>query len=480
MTAERDAFGYKFMITEPHELEPRCEFYSPAEYVEHEPPFEMWCRGIRKGDVVVDAGAAFGAYTFPALAAGARVVAYEPWSDGRRVLKLNANLNRFSGLAIRPFALWDKTPISEALYKRVWGYHYPNAGSISTVNLDDDLASINVTRVDWMKFDIEGAELPALLGARKTLERDLPTLVIEDHDDVNPDPACVVSRYAASIDSSRRIHKMLADLGYAVRVLPWGFGRRYIVAEHPDRSLRSRNSRASLDTSRSDSIEGPIGPFFVPKEPAETRRICVGLSRGVWGLPGAYDQPEARVPEYEHEALSIEGVKRVVDIGAGWGAFAVWALARWGDGGASARDIELECYEPNPLAIPYLMANTCGYNVHVHERAVTSEPRVVLRRGLDWGALQTHAHGDGDVVSTIHPKDLPPCDVLKCDAEGIEPDVFQNYQHYKTVKAIIYEWHGGEHRRILREILRVTGMRCVRDDSGPWGDGNGSAVWVQP
>jgi len=38
---------------------------------------------------------------------------------------------------------------------------------------------------------------------------------------------------------------------------------------------------------------------------------------------------------------------------------------------------------------------------------------------------------------------------------------------------------GGEHRKILREIFQRTGMHCVRDDSGPWGDGNGSAVWLQ-
>jgi len=478
MAAERSAFGYTFKIIEPHELDPRCEFYSPAEYVEHEPPFEIWCRGIKKGDVVVDAGACFGAYAFPALCAGAKVVVYEPWSEGRRVLDLNARLNRFSGLTVRPFAIWDKTPLSKELYDRVWGYHYPHAGEIVTVNLDDDLASIGVTRVDWMKFDIEGAELPALLGARKMLKRDLPSLVIEDHDDINPDPACVVSRYAASIDSSRRIHKMLADLGYVVEVLPWNCGRRYIVARHPNRP--SKPSSDAVPRNARDSIEGPIGPFYVPKEPAETRRICVGLSRGVWGSSGAYDRPEARIPEYEHEALSIEGVRRVVDIGAGWGAFAVWALSRWGNGGASAKDIELECYEPNPLAIEYLAANTRGYNVRIHQLAVSSEPSVVLSRSLDWGALQTHSHGDGDAVSTVHPRDLPPCDVLKCDAEGIEPEVFRNYRHFKTVKAIIYEWHGGEHRRILQEIFRPTGMRCVRDDDGPWGGGNGSAVWIQP
>jgi FkbM family methyltransferase len=463
MAVERSAFGHTFKIVAPDEVEPRCALYSPDEFIQHEPVFETWCRVIRKGDVVVDVGACYGSYTLPALAAGAKVIAYEPWVEGRRVLELNVSQNEFAkNLTIRPVALWDKTPPAEALFKRVFEYHYPNGKEVNTSTMDEDLASIGVTRVDWMKFDIEGAELPALLGAQKTLES-RPSLIIEDHDDVNPDPACVVSRYAASIDSSKRIKEMLTNLGYVVETVPWGCGRKYIVAHHPSRSL----------AERSVSIDGPIGSFMIPKEPAETQRVCAGLSRGVWGFPGGYDMPDKKIPEYDHEALTIPDVQRVIDIGAGWGAFAVWALGRWG------KNIELECYEPNPLAVPYLSENTRGYNVHVHQRAVSTNPSVVLRRGIDWGELQTHPDGEGDHVAVIHPRDLPPCDVLKCDGEGIELDVLRNYQHFKTLKAVIYEWHNANHRALLREICQNAGLRCVRDDNGPWGDGNGAAVWVR-
>lgn len=220
-----------------------------------------------------------------------------------------------------------------------------------------------------------------------------------------------------------------------------------------------------------DTIDGPLGGFLIPMEPAETRRICAGLSRGVWGVPGAYGEPHGRTPEYEHTSLNVS-VNRVIDVGAGWGAFAVWALARWG------REIELECYEPNPDAIPYLSANTNGYRVNVHQKAVAIEPCTILSRGLDWGALQTHSVGSGIAVQAVHPKDLPPCDILKCDAEGIEPDLFKNYPHLSSVKVAIYEWHTKDHRIELGKICQAAGLRCVRDDNGPWGDGNGTGIWI--
>jgi FkbM family methyltransferase len=222
-----------------------------------------------------------------------------------------------------------------------------------------------------------------------------------------------------------------------------------------------------------DKIDGPIGDFFIPGEPSETRRICAGLSRGVWGVPGAYDKPEGYRPEYDHLALSVSGVRRIIDVGAGWGAFAVWALARWG------KEIELDCYEPNVDAVPFLIKNTIGYKVNVHQKAVTTESSAILTQGIDWGGLQTHPTGTGRAVQVIHPDDLPPCDVLKSDAEGIEPELFANYKYLSSVKIAIYEWHGQPHRAILAEICKGAGLQCVREDNGPWGDGNGTGVWIK-
>ncbi|HEY2510138.1 MAG TPA: hypothetical protein VGI39_04760 [Polyangiaceae bacterium] len=232
-------------------------------------------------------------------------------------------------------------------------------------------------------------------------------------------------------------------------------------------------------------IDGPLGPFAIPAEPADTQRICAGLSRGVWGFPGAYDWPEARVPEYEHPALTIPGIRRILDVGAGWGAFAVWAVARWG------HEIELDCYEPSTKAADFIFQNLfspvtrlspTSFAVRIHRVAVSVTPEVVLGHSLDWGSRKTHLRTEGhagDGVATLHPQLLPPCDILKCDAEGIEPELFLNYPHLASVKAAIYEWHSPDHRASLGDLCERAGLHCVRDEDGPWGGGNGVGIWVR-
>jgi len=52
-------------------------------------------------------------------------------------------------------------------------------GTVRVTTLDDYLDVHPLHRVDLIKIDIEGAELPCLVGARRTLGRHLPYLVIE-------------------------------------------------------------------------------------------------------------------------------------------------------------------------------------------------------------------------------------------------------------------------------------------------------------
>ena len=57
--------------------------------------------------------------------------------------------------------------------------HLPGNSVVSAVRLDDWVLDYPVDRIDFMKLDIEGSELDALLGAQQTLCHFHPTLVAE-------------------------------------------------------------------------------------------------------------------------------------------------------------------------------------------------------------------------------------------------------------------------------------------------------------
>lgn len=209
------------------------------------------------------------------------------------------------------------------------------------------------------------------------------------------------------------------------------------------------------------SIEGPLGPFLIPDEDPRTRDVCIALSRGVWGDGGAPG-------EYDHPELPVEGVSRVLDIGAGWGAFAVWAMKRWP--GASVIG-----YEPHQEAAELALLNAPG--LLLFGSAVTTDPQAVLNGCEDWGAWRTHEEKGGRTVPLVHPQALPPCDVLKTDCEGCEAEVLWHYDHWDRVRAVLWEFHTPALAKECRDILLTRAFRPLSET--PAERGYGPNVWVR-
>ena len=220
--ATKSFAGRDFMVVDP----PSIGFtgHDNACFDQDEPTRHIVAE-LKPGQVFVDVGAHFGAYALAALAMGAYVHAFEPSKVGHAVLRSNVTINSWSAKCfVHKLVLWDDTPYPDALAGEVFTEHYPTP-TFQLGTLDSQVANVHM-----MKIDVEGAELGVLLGGVKTLERWKPTLIIEDHEDIDPPGRTQVCDYPKSIDSSARIHALLARLGYGVEVVRWDVSRKFIVA----------------------------------------------------------------------------------------------------------------------------------------------------------------------------------------------------------------------------------------------------------
>ena len=141
---------------------------------------EHW--NVEEGDTVFDVGASYGAYTLPALCTGAVVHAFEPepsvWAD----LMLNVELN---GWNARCFAtcggLWDKVgEVDMKSYAPHWPQH-TITGKYKMDTLDGVVKSRGVEAMNWLKIDVEGAEMQVLDGGVDAIALMRPKIIVEVH-----------------------------------------------------------------------------------------------------------------------------------------------------------------------------------------------------------------------------------------------------------------------------------------------------------
>jgi FkbM family methyltransferase len=153
---------------------------------------------LQPGMVVVDIGANIGEISMVAanrVGTEGQVVAFEPVASHADRLESHLRRNGLQWVHVERMALSDhdgELPMFDScgqgsaddehsglnsLYGGQDGS--TQTGTVRVTTLDDYLDAHPLHRVDLIKIDIEGAELPCLVGARRTLARHLPYLVIE-------------------------------------------------------------------------------------------------------------------------------------------------------------------------------------------------------------------------------------------------------------------------------------------------------------
>lgn len=181
---------------------------------------------VEKDDVVIDAGGCWGEtalYFAHEAGPGGRVFTFEFIPSNLNVMRRNIGLNPHlqPRIDIVENPLWSVS--GETLYVSDRGPASSVAGEkssdadirVATVSIDDVVARNGLERVDFIKMDIEGAELEALKGARNTIGRFKPKLAISVYHDVehfisvpklikslNPDYALYLDHYTIHLEET--------------------------------------------------------------------------------------------------------------------------------------------------------------------------------------------------------------------------------------------------------------------------------------
>jgi FkbM family methyltransferase len=146
---------------------------------------------VLEGDVIIDAGANEGILTLiysKKVKTSGKVFAFEPDRVNINTFNANLNLNKnTSNITLSDKGLWNKTGMIE-FYEAgtvASSVFYQDEKSIkkniSVISIDDFVASEKINKLDFIKMDIEGAEIQALEGARNTILSLMPHFTIASY-----------------------------------------------------------------------------------------------------------------------------------------------------------------------------------------------------------------------------------------------------------------------------------------------------------
>lgn len=183
------------------------------------------------GDVVIDAGGCWGdtaLYFAHEVGPNGKVVSFEFIPSNLEVMRKNFEFNPhlIDRIIVVPQPLWstpdnvlyyvDRGPASNVSSEKI-ACEGAVEGTCTTATIDQTIENLGLNKVDFIKMDIEGAELPSLKGAEKTLRKFRPKLAICLYHGI--DDFRSIPRYLDSLDLGYKFYLDHATIQWEETVL---------------------------------------------------------------------------------------------------------------------------------------------------------------------------------------------------------------------------------------------------------------------
>ncbi|WP_374562132.1 FkbM family methyltransferase [Ideonella sp.] len=217
---------------------------------------------LAPGDVIIDAGAFIGdtgVYFHHKLGGRCQVHSFELLDENLALLVHNFERNgvRDGQVVINKLALADRTGdeivIADGATQGSTSI-FGKAGQgtkVQTITLDDYVMGLGLEKVDFIKMDIEGAELQALAGARQTIQHFKPKLAI-----------CLYHKWNDAFTIPQAIHATGVDYSFTFKWVQLKDGWEAILLAIPtERATHPVRPPAAPDTSATDPMADALGTF---------------------------------------------------------------------------------------------------------------------------------------------------------------------------------------------------------------------------
>jgi len=157
-------------------------------FPQHEGIYERENIKLKNGDWVIDAGAYMGMFSIYAsgkVGSEGRIFAFEPISEAQKLLRRNLELNGIKNVEVIPFALGEKkkeldfsTPVGNLGNSSAVFDYKGKVEKVNQITLDEFMEENKISKIDFIKADVEGMERNLLAGAKNTIKRFKPKIAI--------------------------------------------------------------------------------------------------------------------------------------------------------------------------------------------------------------------------------------------------------------------------------------------------------------